>query len=46
MLLYVTCAACAERILHDTDAAERFADSLRETLQKAVLEAMPAEGSA
>lgn len=46
VLLYLLCEPCAQRMLSDTAAAERFSDTLLETLNTVALAQMPAEGRA
>jgi hypothetical protein len=46
VLLYLLCEPCAQRMLRDTVAAERFSDTLLETLNTVALAQMPAEGRA
>jgi hypothetical protein len=46
VLLYILCQGCAEQMLRDTVAAEKFSNTLLETLNTAALVGLPAEGRA
>jgi hypothetical protein len=46
VLLYILCQGCAQRMLRDTVAAEKFSNTLLETLNRAALVGLPAEGRA
>jgi hypothetical protein len=46
VLLYLVCERCAQHLLQDAVAAERFSDTLLETLNTAALAGMPIGGSA
>jgi hypothetical protein len=45
-LLYIICEGCAQHLLQDTAAAEKFADALLATLNTAALAGMSAGGCA
>lgn len=46
MSLYILCGPCAQHLLRDAAAAEKFADGMLSTLQTATLAGMPTGGSA